>query len=315
VTKNVRAIMALPPKGRYGFLDASDGTSIRYVAWSAADGAAPRRGTVVLLTGRREFIEKYSETITELLQRGFAVCTMDWRGQGLSTRPLPDRQKGYVRSFDDYVTDLHQFIETIVRPNAPEPYFFLAQSMGAHCALRYMHDHPDVFEGAVLTAPMIDIGPGKVLHAILSLAITLVTWFGGRRSYVLGGGRYTPKETKFAGNRLTSDPGRFHVETGWVGANPDLALGSATYGWVRAALKSIRLLKSRGYVERIRVPVLMITAGADEIVRNEAAKRLANRMSRCSVVQIDGAKHEIFQERDEYRAELWRQFDAFIAAR
>ena len=308
--------MALPPKGKYGFLDTADGVSVRYATWSAdAEAGKPSQGTVVLLTGRREFIEKYSETIGELLQRGLSVCTMDWRGQGLSTRLLPDRQKGYVRSFDDYVVDLNQFIETIVRPNFPEPYFFLAQSMGAHCALRYLHNHTDVFDRAVLTAPMVDIGPGTILHAILSATITLVTWFGGRHSFIVGGSRYDPKEIKFAGNRLTSDPGRFHIETGWVGANPDLALGSPTYGWVRAALKSIRLLKKRGYVERIRVPVLMIQASQDVIVRNDAAKQLANRMSRSQIIRIDGAKHEILQERDEFRNEFWKHFDAFIAAR
>ena len=48
------------------------------------------RGTVVLLTGRGEFIEKYAtEVVGELLERGFAVVALDWRGQGLSDRPLP----------------------------------------------------------------------------------------------------------------------------------------------------------------------------------------------------------------------------------
>ncbi len=44
--------------------------------------AMPRRGTVCLFGGRAEFIEKYFEVIADLRRRGFAVATMDWRGQG-----------------------------------------------------------------------------------------------------------------------------------------------------------------------------------------------------------------------------------------
>lgn len=313
MTTNVRALWALPPKAKYGFLDTSDGAGIRYVLWPNTDAGKPR-GTVVLLTGRREFIEKHVETIIDLMNRRFAVYAIDWRGQGLSTRALPDRQKGYVRSFDDYLNDLHLFIETIVKPTAPEPFFFLAHSMGGHCALRYLHDHPDIIERAVLTAPMVDFGPGKFLHAVLAAGITLATWFGGAQSYALAQGGFDAKEHKFAGNVLTSDPGRFHLETGWAASNPDLGLGGPTYGWIRAALRSIRVLNKRGYAERIRTPVLIVQAGNDKVVRNDAQNRLVARMPRGQIVRIEGAMHEILQERDEYRNEFWGYFDKFIEA-
>jgi len=57
---------------------------------NAKDG----KGTVCVFGGRGEFIEKYFETIGELRRRGFAVATMDWRGQGRSSRQLPDARKG-----------------------------------------------------------------------------------------------------------------------------------------------------------------------------------------------------------------------------
>ena len=47
-----------------------------------------KRGTVVVLGGRAEFIEKYFEVIGELLARDFAVAALDWRGQGGSARRL-----------------------------------------------------------------------------------------------------------------------------------------------------------------------------------------------------------------------------------
>ncbi len=66
----------------------------------------------------------------ELHARGFAVATMDWRGQGLSDRALADRRKGYIRNLSQYDTDLSAFMKQVVLPDCPPPYFALAHSMG-----------------------------------------------------------------------------------------------------------------------------------------------------------------------------------------
>lgn len=47
-------------------------------------------GSVVISSGRTEFIEKYLEVAAELVARGFTVLIHDWRGQGLSQRLLPE---------------------------------------------------------------------------------------------------------------------------------------------------------------------------------------------------------------------------------
>jgi hypothetical protein len=62
-----------------GVFRARDGLGLRY-ALSVPHGSC--RGTVVLMLGRADFIEKYFETIADLQGRGFAVATLDWRGQG-----------------------------------------------------------------------------------------------------------------------------------------------------------------------------------------------------------------------------------------
>ena len=61
------------------------------------------RGSIVLSGGRTEPIEKYFETIQDFLDRGFVVLAHDWRGQGLSARPLGDRLKGHAKGFDTYL--------------------------------------------------------------------------------------------------------------------------------------------------------------------------------------------------------------------
>src|SRR6201996_8641290 len=117
---NLISIPANPvPEGAVtGTLKTPDGVSLRFARWLPPAG---RRGTVCILQGRGEFIEKYFETVRDLRARGFAVATLDWRGQGLSERALANRQKGYVRSFSDYGVDLDTFIHQVVLPDCPPP--------------------------------------------------------------------------------------------------------------------------------------------------------------------------------------------------
>ena len=94
-----------------GLLKTRDGVALRFARWAPPPG---RKGTVCLFQGRAEFIEKYFETVRDLRERGFAVATLDWRGQGLSERALRNSRKGYVRSFSQYQIDLETFINEVV---------------------------------------------------------------------------------------------------------------------------------------------------------------------------------------------------------
>src|SRR6476646_418300 len=140
---------------RYGWL-ASESARLRFAGWNASGTA---RGTVILQGGRGEFIEKYaSETVSELLGRGFAVMAMDWRGQGLSDRPLPQRHEaGYIDRFETYLGDFRLFLDTVVAPAAPRPLLVLAHSMGGHITSRYLAEQGGPFAAAVLCSPMMGL--------------------------------------------------------------------------------------------------------------------------------------------------------------
>src|SRR5271166_4320073 len=75
---------------------AADGVRLRTARWAPV---STPRGTIAVLGGRGEFIEKYFEVAGELLSRDFAVAMMDWRGQGGSDRPLRNSRKGHVDDF------------------------------------------------------------------------------------------------------------------------------------------------------------------------------------------------------------------------
>src|SRR6202142_4773061 len=135
-----------------GELKTPDGVSLRFARWLPPAG---RKGPVVILQGRGEWIEKYFETGRDLRARGFAVATMDWRGQGLSERRLRDSRKGHVRSFSEYDIDLETFVQEIVLPDCPPPFFALGHSMGAAVLMRAAARGHRWFDRMVLTAPLI----------------------------------------------------------------------------------------------------------------------------------------------------------------
>ena len=130
--------------------------------------AVPRRGatrgTAVILTGRAEFIEKYRETVSDLIGRGFAVAIFDWRGQGGSDRFPGHGQRGHVPRIEDYLDDLAAVLGRLERLRLPQPWLMLAHSMGGHVGLRQLaresvpiDDLAAILE-AIATAPAPDGG-------------------------------------------------------------------------------------------------------------------------------------------------------------
>ena len=140
-----------------GTIKTPDGAELRFARWAPP---ANRKGTVCVFTGRSEQIEKYFETVRDLRDRGFAVAMIDWRGQGHSSRRLRDPRKGYVRDFSDYEVDVETFVQQVVLPDCPPPFFALAHSMGGAVMLRIAHAGKRWFDRMVLSAPMIDL-PGR----------------------------------------------------------------------------------------------------------------------------------------------------------
>lgn len=294
-----------------GYLKTRDNLTLRYACFSPS---SPKPcGTVVLLGGRAEFIEKHEETIKELNDRGLLVYTFDWRGQGLSSRLLEDRHKGHIGSFKQYIDDLHLFIDRILLPNAVRPVIFLAHSMGGHITLRYLSEaSSSIISGAVLVSPMINICTKPFPHLMVRWLSKMATRAGWSEHYIIGAGYYTPERKPFKNNPLTSDPRRFMDEHEKINSNPALALGGVTYGWLSAAFESIDMISSANDWKNMQVPVLMVGGSADRVVSVLAMRRMCKRLLNCRCVIVKDAKHEILKETDSIRRKFWDEFNRFV---
>jgi len=300
----------------FGYFTTHDNLSIRYGIWPfcPADKSHEKKGSVILLNGRKDFMESYAETVKALNQRGFDVYGFDWRGQGLSSRLLKNRHKGFVNSYKDYIKELDLFCSKIVKPVAEPPLIILSHSMGGHIALRFLHDHAEVIDAAVLVSPLIDLFFRSRFRKWFARAfVRVATKAGLGHHYVLGsrGDRFSTKK-KFEGNRVTSDPERFMVEKRAVAENPDLAMGDPTYRWLAATFESTRILTRSGYAERIKTPVLMVGGELDRVVSIKAQKAISDKLQNGKFVLIKGARHEILNEADSIRNVFWGAFDRFV---
>jgi len=293
-----------------GYFEARDGLALRYARW---DTTAERRvGTVCLFQGRREFIEKYFETVTDLRRRGFAVVAMDWRGQGGSARLLKNPLKCHAENFAQFDDDVRRFMSGIVLPDCPPPYYCLAHSLGGHLALRLAQTRACWWDRMVLTSPMIQFAGTETGNALRSIAAEALTLAGAGDAFIPNGKGRAIAGFPFANNPLTSDKLRFERSQEVARAAPHLAVGAPTIGWVAAASNSVATINAREFTESLKVPMLIVAAGNDTMVSTAAIERFASRIKNCALIVIAGAKHEILQERDQFREQFWAAFDAFV---
>jgi lysophospholipase len=298
----------LPDNADAGTFTTRDGKRIRYALFGAT--GRPLRGTIILLQGRNECIEKYFETIGDLQSAGFGVATFDWRGQGGSQRLLGNPRRGHVGRFAHYAADVEQFYQEIVLPDCRLPLFVLAHSTGSLVALLAAPALVNQVQRMVLCAPLFTISglPFSMRSVRRLTGFFKLVGGGGMRL----GGRGHDKPPAFEGNVLTSDRNRFRRNAAIYELHPELALGSPSIGWVNAACQAAATVTDGEFLAGIHIPVLFVAAGADRVVSTRAIEDCAQRMRSASLLTIDGARHEILQEADVYREQMLAATKTFM---
>ena len=264
------------------------------------------KGTILIFSGFTEFIEKYYETIGDLIDLGWSVVAFDWRGQGLSSKLLKEKDKGYIEHFDQYLQDAEAVYHQRVA-HLPKPHNLLGHSMGGHLAFRELQEYPDRFHRAVLSAPMQSIA--GLPTNLLSKFSTFFRLLGFGQSYVIGG-KDGDKNKGY--KRLTSDINRFRKWSSIFKKEPRLLMGSATWNWTKAASKSMQLSMKREQIQKIKTPVYVASAKDDVVVNEETHERMDDANPLIKIVPYLGARHEIYTEINLYRNRFLKDIDAFF---
>jgi lysophospholipase len=296
-----------PPGMLLAPFEASDGVQLRGAFWQPE---GPARGTLVVLQGRSETIEKYFETIGEWLVRGFTVFAFDWRGQGGSARLLDDPRKGHVGDFADYQRDLDAARNWLKRHDAPQPIFGFGHSMGGAILIDALARDPHCFVRAVTTAPMLDVVLIRNTVAAGHFAGLLARLGLGHR-FVPQGGPAPALFKPFADNILSRDAQRHQRSRAILETTPALALGDPTIQWVATCFTAMARLRT--LAQHIQTPLLGIASAHDRVTSTPVAQAFFDTLPHGEFLTLSDCEHEILIETDTTRAWFWRAFDAFMA--
>lgn len=269
---------------------------------------------VVCLPGLSEPIEKYFEVARDLLDKNLAVWVIDWMGQGASGRYLPNAHKRHSSGFSEDVKDLHYLAMEYVKHASVHPdrgripMAMLGHSLGGNIGMRYLAEHPDVFECAAFSAPLFGIHKISDLpNGLIMTAAKILNSVAGNK-YARNQDNWSPatRDHKPGEGAFSSDPTRDSIHMKWLEKNPDLQIGGVTYKWVYRSLVSCKKIKK--LAPQINKPILMGVADDDTIVHNGEIEKVAGLLPNAKTIKLPHSKHEILMEKDDIRTAF---LDAF----
>jgi len=278
---------------------ASDGWAIRQFEWLQSGKDA--RGSVLFMTGRADFYEKYLETFNDFHAAGWNVTSPDWRGQGGSGRCGPHRHVGHIEDFSIWVDDLTAFYWQWQRDH-PGPHIVIGHSMGGHIVARALAEqriHPDA---TILSAPMLAPAGGGMPEwtALLFAKIMCAVGRAERRAWKVSEKPLEPEVLRQG--LLTHDAARYSDEFFWFKERPYVRLGPGSWRWVERAYSSARGLRNRQNLEAVDVPILVLATAVDELVDHATIERAVHLLPNAEM-KLFGPEcwHEIYREADPVR--------------
>ena len=288
-----------------GWTRAADGVRLRFGLWQVPDA----KGTILLFTGRTEYLEKYGRVIKELTAQGYCVASIDWRGQGHSDRLMTDPRLGHVAHFRDYQLDVAALVSEVEAAGLPGPRFLIAHSMGGAIGLRALIDGLDV-RRAVFSGPMWGIYAPKHIETVSLMLLAFATRLGQAHRLVPGTqveGHVTA--TDFKDNKLTTDRESYDYITRQSKSVPAFSLGGPTFHWLGQALGEIETLHEDAKPE---IPVRVFVGRADPIVHRKMIGALVESWPSATLDFLPGGKHELMIEMPELRNRFMRETVAFF---
>lgn len=314
-----------PPDAEAYWVTAPDGVRLRVGVWPYADaspsggvdapsGAASQnscKGTVFILPGRTECVEKYGRAATDLAARGYASLAIDWRGQGMADRALDDPSIGHVADYAEYQSDLETVIALAENLALPKPWVMLSHSMGGAIALRALtKDHP--FSAAVFSAPMWGIGFTRVEKLALLVLGPILTAFGldKKRAPLTKAVPYV-LDHPFEGNVLTTDADMYTYMADQIRAHAALGLGGPSGRWVLASVAETEAMED---VPSPDFPVLCFFGSEEQVMAPGAVRERMARWPKGELIEVAGAQHEIPMEAPATRKDFFDRACALFDA-
>lgn len=315
-----------PPEGWDGSLHfhTDKGHHIRYgfaPAELSEENHEPR-GAVIITHGYGEDIDMYYETIKRYQKMGYDVYGMDWHAQGASGRANPKNPKQpSVEGMYRHVEDLDIFARKIVRPrNGDKPLIMSTNSMGGHVGMLYLQKHPDVFDGAVMSAPMFDLKtlglPKKYFKPVMRALFNTASKVGFKHKKIAKSWEALEKtEKKNSNNEDALDKpvnARKEIMHLLGRMNEDERVDVPTFGWIASTFKTSDLLMKDEFLKQIQIPILIGSAEDESFVDNEAHEHAVSVMPDGRHIVLPDADHTLWHELGDNFDQWWDEVENLL---
>jgi alpha-beta hydrolase superfamily lysophospholipase len=220
------------------------------------------------------------------------VYALDLRGHGQS-----EGRRGHAHRFDAFLQDVERFrreVECITAGTLP--LFLFGHSMGGLITLRYIEEYDVAVRGAILTSPWLATGPSVA--------------------------RWKTIAAGFLNKVLPSLPIDAGIDADYLSHDSDVVIGyredPLVHGKITPRLfaeasKAMGLVLQRS--DRIRIPLLFLLAGDDQIVDTRKSEAFARSLSAADVTirVLPDYYHEILNDFD--RAYARKEIREWVLAR
>jgi len=258
-------------KHEQGSFSGPRGMSICHQSW-LPDGEP--RAVMLLVHGLAEHCGRYTNLVERAVPRGFAICSLDHVGHGLSEGP-----RTYVDRFADF-TDTLETHRSMIRNEYPDaPLFLVGHSLGALIAADYLLAHQAGFAGAVLSGSLVQV-PDNISPLTVALSGLLSRWLPRLR--LVG--------VDSSGVSRDPDVVRAYVE------DPLVFTGKTTARLGNEILKAMRRVCAEAAT--IELPILILHGEADQLASVGGACQLHESVSSIDkTLRIyDQLYHEVYNE-------------------
>lgn len=290
-----------PTDARAYWVRTDDDVRLRVAHW-ATKGVS--RGTVFILPGRTENIEKYGRAVSELNKEHYDAFAVDWRGQGLSDRLTDDRMMGHINHYLDYQNDIAAMLKAAETIGLPEPRFLFGHSLGACIGLRALIGGISI-SACAFSAPLWDINLPRFQKAAVWPLSWVAQQIGRSKTYAPGTkGESYVLTNAFDENRLTHDPDMYRYYQTVSESLVDQQIGGPSMGWLYQTLKETHSLSKLPSPE---VSCITFCGAEDTIVAIPAVQERMARWPNGKFNLVANGRHDLLYEVPRIRTSVFTE--------
>jgi len=301
----------VPPDWEWKSFTAKDGTKLR---WGETGNKDAAKASLIWVPGYTATLDMYGEHFDDFARRGYHVIGLDLRGQGGSERHREHQpEKMWVKDFATYSDDLAAFIQSLPK-REDRPLILSGASFGGHVATRTVGDHTLPVHGLYLIAPALRPESAPYTFEQAKGLMQISNLIGKSKHYVYGQKDWRPDGLDYTqGSDCSSNPKRLYLRDAVFTRKPEQRVGGITNQYGLEFFKSSEYLLSEGYLEKLTLPVSIISATNDTFVVTDYNSRACrDQMLDCREVTPPNTGHCLSQESDAVLETMYDEMDALL---